>query len=296
MKISDFRLVALFFCVLLLSACFGPRSPQEVTRAFWDAVLNKDAKDVVEYSTLTEPKYYDSFSKDWQGYVPSYGKVIIEDKQASVATELSSPANSGLGSRNFTTYLVLRNGKWSVDYDKTKISVNGGPLGELANTLSTMGNDLSRQLQLSASRFRAEMERMARELEQESHSYRQQAQKHIEQYAEQLRQSIKELEDSINRALEDKNKNLSDKDRRTLRGIADDLGKERDNLSRPTIEAVSKGSQEVSEKQQQLEKLDNDSLADYKKQWRELGEQLEDAMRKMIDEFSSQDKHADTTE
>jgi uncharacterized protein (DUF885 family) len=296
MKISIFRLIALTCLALSLSACFGPKSPQEVTKAFWEAVLDNNAKYAVEYSTLSESKYYDSFSKDWSGYEPSFGKVIIEKKEASVVTEFSSPANSGLASRNFTTYLVLSNGEWKVDYDRTKDSVLGGSLGDLVSTLNKMGDDLSKQLQSSADRFRVEMERMARVLEQESRSYRQQAQKTLEQYAEQLRKSIKELQDSINRALKEENKNLSDKDKRTLREISEDLDMESESLSRPNYETVAKGSQEFSENQQQLEMMDNDSLVEYKKEWRELGKRFEDAMRKMMNELSSQYKGGDMTE
>lgn len=287
----------LLTCLLLsLSACFAPKTPQDVTRAFWEAVLNNNANKAVEYSTLTDPTYYDSFSKDWRGFQPSFGKITIEEKEASVETELASPANSGQDNRRFTTYLVLRNGAWKVDYDQTKNSIHGGPLGELFSKINQLGDDLSWQFLSSAEGFKLDMERMGKELEQMSDSFGQQASKSIEKYAEQLRKSIKALEESINRALEDESNNLSDKDKRALQGIASELDKDSENLSEPSVEAVTEGSKHIGNTQQQLESIDNDALAEYKKEWHELSQQFAEAMRKMMDELSSLTGGDNTTE
>lgn len=284
------RLVILICFVLPLSACFGPKTPQDVTKSFWDAVLESNAKDAVEYSTLADTKNYDSFSTDWDGYQPSFGKVIIEEKEASIATEFSSPANSGKKNRSFTTYLVLRNEEWKVDYDRTKESIHGGALGDIIGRLSHLGEDISSQVKSSADSFKHEMDRMGKELEQMSDSLGQQASKSIEIYAEQLRKSIKELEESINRALDEENNSLSDDDKRVLEEIAAGLDKDSESLSDPDIEAVTAGSKNVGDTRKQLETIDNDSLGEYKKEWRELSKQFEDAMHKLMAELSSLDE------
>ena len=296
MKRIVLRLIVLTCFVLLLSACFGPKTPQDVTQNFWNAALNNNAKDAVKYSTLTDTKYYDSFLKDWNGYQSSFGKVTIEEKVASVVSEFSGPANSGQDNRSFTTYLVLRNKEWKVDYDRTKNSIHGGALGDLFSKLGHLGDDLSSQIISSADSFKLEMDRMGKELEQMSDSFGQQASKSIEKYAEQLRNSIKELEDSINRALKEENNNLSDEDRRVLREIAADLDQDSESLSEPSVEAVARGSKKVGEKQKQLEMIGNDSLDEYKKEWRELSKQFEEAMRMMMNELSSLTEGNDTIE
>jgi hypothetical protein len=287
MKKFVLHLIVLACLGLPLSACFGPKTPQDVSQTFWEAVLNNNAKNAVEYSTLTDPKYHDSFLKDWDGFQPSFGKITIEEKVASVASEFTSPANSGQDNRRFTTYLVLRNEEWKVDYDRTKKSIHGGALGDLFNKLNQLGDDISMQFESSADSFKLEMDRMGKELGKMSNSLGQQASKSIEKYAEELRKSIKELEESINRALKEENNNLSDEDKRVLQGIAADLAQDSENLSEPSVKTVTEGSRNIGETQQQLDTIDNDSLDDYKKEWHELSKQFEEAMRKMTDELSS---------
>jgi hypothetical protein len=248
MKKMILRLIGFIGLVVLLAACFGPKTPQAVSQAFWQAVVNNEADVAVNTSTLTEPKYYDGFAMDWAGYQPAFGKVVIDDKAASIDTEMTGPANSGQANRRFTTYLVLDNREWKVDYDRTKQSIRGGPLGELVDKLDQMGSDLSRQLASSADAFRIEMERLGKELAQLSEQSRQQASKRIEEYAEQLRRSIKALKESINRALEEEDNNLSDDDKRRLREIAADLDQNNERLSEPSVEAVTRGGESVGEK------------------------------------------------
>jgi hypothetical protein len=293
MKKMILRLIVISSLVVLLAACFGPKTPQAVSQAFWKAVVHNEADDAVNSSTLTEPKYYDGFAMEWAGYQPSFGKVVIEDKAASIDTEMISPANSGQANRRFTTYLVLANSEWKVDYNRTKQSIHGGPLGELVDKINQVGSDLSQQLASSADAFRIEMERLGKELGQLSEQSHQQASKHIEEFAEQLRRSIKELEESINLALQEKDSNLSDDDKRTLREIADDLDQDKERLSEPSVEAVTRGGESVGKKQKRLEAIDNNSLHKYKKVWRQLSRQLEKDLRQLLDSLSSREGQDD---
>lgn len=294
------RLVVLTSLTLPLAACFGPGTPQEVTQAFWEAVFDNDTGDIVDYSTLTGPEYYDGFLSDWAGYQSSFGKVTIEDKVASIDTELYGPANSSQSNRRFTTYLVLRDKAWKVDYDRTKLSIRGGPIGELFEKLNKAGGDLSRQIESSADAFRLEMERLGKELEQKSESMGQQASESIEKYAEQLRNSLQELEESINRALENEDNNLTDKDKRQLREISADLDEDSESLSGSgagvvTARVVTESGKNLGVNQQRLEAIDNESLNEYRKEWLDLGRQYEEIMRHMMDELSPNTEHDDAT-
>lgn len=273
---------------LMLSGCYGPSTPQEVGQDFWEAVLTDDKSDVVEYSTLTDEKYYDRFSKDWVDCQLSFGKLVIDQQEASIDTELAGPTNSGQDDRHFTTYLVLRDEKWKVDYERTGRSIKGGVLGELFSTLNQIGNELSKQIQSSADSFSHEMDRMSKEIEQFSREVEQQASESMEKYAEQMRKSIEALEESINRALEEEDNRLSDEDKRVLKVIADDLKKDSDKLSSPSVKAVTDGSQHMSETYTQLELINNDAFDKYKKEWRAFSQQYKEAMRKMMDDLSVQ--------
>jgi len=273
---------------LMLSACFGPSTPQEVGQAFWEAVLKDDKSAVVEYSTLTDEKYYDRFSKDWADFHLSLGKRVIDQQEASIDTQLTGPTNSDQDSRHFTTYLVLRDKKWKVDYERTGRSIKGGVLGELFSTVNQIGNELSKQIQSSVDSFSHEMGRMSKELEQLSREFEQQASESMEKYAEQIRKSIEALEESINRALEEEDNRLSDEDKHVLKVMADKLKKDSDKLSSPSVKAVTDGSQHMSETYTQLEMINNDASDKYKKEWRALSQQYKEAMRKMMDDLSVQ--------
>lgn len=287
------RVIILLGSILFLSSCFGPETPQEVSKAFWEAVINNDVGDVVKYSTLTDAKSYDAFSKDWQGYQPTWGRVTIDKDAANVVSEFTKSSDADHGHRKFITYLVKRNGEWLVDYKRTNIAAHGGVLGSLFDKLGQFSDDLSNQLNSSADDFKKQMDQMSRELEEKAKSFGDEAAKSIDKYAEKLRNSIQELEDSINRALKDDD-NLSDHDRHVLRVAADDLDQNRENLEKPSVEAIYKSTRSVADTHQQLETVNSDSVDKYKPEWRDLTRKIEDQMRNMLDELSAQ-FNGDTT-
>lgn len=289
MKKSITRILVLTGMAVMLSACFGPKSPQEVTQTFWEGVIQNNTDDIVEYSTLADAAHYDGFSKEWSGYHASWGKVIIEGNQASVVSKFDSPANSGMDDRQFTTHLVKQDDTWRVDYERTGTEVRGGALADLFGKFSKLGDDIARQFESSANDFNAEMERMGSELEKMSDEFEQQASKTLEQYAEKLQKSMKELEESINRALEDDNNKLSDKDRRVLKEVSTDLSENNDKLDNSDVESIADSSKRIGTARLKLESLESDSLSQYKKQWQDLSTQFERDVKKMLDELSAGD-------
>lgn len=289
MNKSVLRSFLLVCTMLSLTACFGPKTPQEVAQVFWKAVLNNDVEGAVKYSTLTDKEHYDALSKDWTGYQASWGRVIIDGDEASIVSEFTAPANSGRNNRKFVTYLVRQDGVWKVDYDRTKMAVRGGVLGNLLDKLGQLGDELSQQMNSSADDFKREMDRMSKQLEQMADSINAEASKSVNKFAEELRKSIKELEDSINRALKDDN-NMSDHDRQVLQAAADDLHQDNERLANPTVEAIGKSSSNIGKTQQQLDNLNSDSMDKYKQEWHALTRKIENDMRRMLDELASSAK------
>jgi len=280
------RCIVLLYPILLLLACFGPNTPQEVTQAFWKSVVNNDAGKAVEYSTLVDVKQYDRFSKDWDGFRPSWGKVVIEGDEASVESRFSKSGDAQADNREFITYLVRRNGKWIIDYARTNEAVQGGVFSNLVEKLSRAGKDISAQFGITANDFNGEMERYGKKLEKMSGELNRQATEIIEKFSADLRNSIKELEESINRALEEQDKNLSERDRRVLHEVATDLNNDSENLSQPGIQPIAYGSKDIAMAQQRLDSIDDQVAGKYKKQWHEWSEKIEAAMKNMLDELS----------
>jgi len=283
----NLRLFLITCSVILLSACSAPKTPQEVTRAFWEAVLNNDAGKAAKYSTLVDPQKYDGFSKDWTGYQPSWGKVVIEGNRASIVSEFFSPARSGQENRQLTTYLVRIDEQWKVDYDRTGRGISGGAFAELFDRLSQMGDEFSQQLQYSSSEFNAEMERLGDELEAKSSELDRQASEIMDRYAKELNETIDELVDSINRALEDGKEKLSDKDRQVLIEVSNDLEAGSQELSDPDAQSIAENSVSVGHAQVRLQSIENDAFSEYQKQWQELTEQYKQDVEKMLAELNS---------
>ena len=283
----NLRVFLITCAVILLSACSTPDTPQEVTRAFWEAVLNNDAGKAAKYSTLVDPQKYDGFSKDWTGYQPSWGKVVIEGNKASVESEFFGPARSGQENRQLTTYLVRIDEQWKVDYDRTGQGISGGTFGELFDRLSQMGDEFSQQLQYSSSEFNAEMERLGDELEAKSSELDRQASEIMDRYAKELNETIDELVDSINRALEDGKEKLSDKDRQVLIEVSNELEAGSKELSDPDAQSIAENSVSIGHAQVRLQSVDNDAFSEYQKQWQELTEQYKQDVENMLAELKS---------
>lgn len=292
MKKSLLRLFIPSFAALLLSACLGPQTPLDVSKAFWQAVIHDAPEKAVEYSTLTSTKSYDGFGKDWSGYQPTWGRIVIDGDKASVDVTFSRPGKAEAPQQAITTYLVRRNQVWLVDYAHTAESVHGGVLGSLFSTLNQVGNDVSKQLQASANAFSAEMARLGKELEAQSNALNQQATESLQQYAEQLRKSIKALQESIDRALRDHDKQLTDRDKQALHEVSADLDKDNEKLAEPTAKSIADSGRDIGAARVKLNAVDGDALSEYKKQWRELSEQFEEDVQTILDDLSAQTEGA----
>ena len=281
------RSLLLLLSALLLSGCLGPKTPQEVTEAFWRSVVKNDVQSAVAYSTLTDESNYDAFDTDWSGYQPIWGRVVIEGNEASVESEFVKPGRSEDLSKKFITYLVKKDEKWLVDYARTGKSLRGGPLGELFDRLGKMGDEISRQIGASARDMDQEMERLTTELERYSEELSLRAEESMQQFGETLQQSMNELEESIRRALKEQKEKLSDEDRRTLTEVANDLDEEGDTLSEPTVQSISSSGKSIAEAQVKLSQVNSKAIDNYKRQWQEWAEKFEADMQNLVDSLSA---------
>lgn len=278
------HLFALMCSLLLLSACVDENSPQDVTKAFWGSVVRSDAEGVAKYSTLGDAKAYDGFGRDWSGFSPSLGKIIIDGDKASIVTTLSVPGNSVDAYSAVETYLVRQDGGWKVDYDRTGKQFGGGALATLFGQLAKIGSSLSDQFKAASDEFAVKMDRMGEQLEGISSSIGDRASEVIEKYGEDLRRSIEELARSAQQALKAEERQLSDSERRVLEDVVTDLNEGSEQLSRSTLQSIAEGGKALAAARQQLDAIDNEAIEPYKERWREWGERLEADTQKMLDE------------
>ncbi len=285
---SRLRTAALLGSALLLAACSGPQSPQEVTKAFWGSVIDNDKQNAVEYSTLSDVAQYDGFSRDWHGLQPQWGRVVIDGDRASIATRFDDPKDTGAAQpREFATVLVRRDEHWKVDYARTSENIRG-PLADLFGRLNRLGEDLSRRLEAASNDTAAEMDRLSDRIERFSASASEQAADRLEQFGRALRQSLRDLAEFAQRALDERGDKLPEPDRRTLRGVVADLNSDSDRLSHPTLQSVAQSGRSAADAQRRLDALDADSVRAYKEQWREQGDRIEQELKKMVEALSAE--------
>ncbi len=286
MKLSILRNLALLLLTLSLSACFLKKTPQETAEAFWEAVLEGDAQSAVEYSTLTDVNAYDAFSKDWTGFEPTWGKVVIEGDRARVDARFVDPNSDDTEGRKISTYLVVKDDNWKVDYARTKNEIQGGVFNKLFGKLNEIGDDLAEEFSSSKEEFKSEMERMSQELEAFSDEVSREASENLEKIAEDLQKSLDEMAESIKRSLED-DENLSKQDRRQLNRVVDDLEQSSEQLDDPSVESISEGSKSMARAQREVIIIDEEEMEQYKEKWREMEQEMEAEIQKFLDEFST---------
>lgn len=277
-----FRSLILLMLSILLSGCFGPKTPLEVTEAFWRSVVENDVKSVVAYSTLTTPGNYDAFGHDWRGYQPIWGRIIIEGNNASVESQFVKPGRSDEHNKKFITYLIKQDEKWLVDYAKTEKSLRGGPLGEFLEKISELGDEITRQLGASARNMEQEMAQLSEELERYADTFNQQAEERMNEFAQALRNSMEELESSIRRALKEKRERLNNEERRTLTELANELDQQSDKLADPTVQSISQSGKVMAEAQSELYQLESDAINSDKQQWQGWFEQFWKDMKGLV--------------
>lgn len=291
MKSHYHRFTSLLFATLILSGCFSPKSPQDVTREFWEAVITQNVNNVIKYSTLVDASSYDSFNEKWDGYQLVLGKIVIDANQANVETKFSKIDNNNENQRKLNTYLIKQDDEWKVDYVHTAKSMNGDVFGQFLGQLDVLGKKLSDTLKDSSNKFSIEMKRLEDELKIFAQSTSDEANKIIEQHGAELKKSIEELAKSIERALKEHNDDLSEEDKILLIKISDDLNKSQQTLSEPTVSNINQSNRNLIQVQQQLDELNNENITDYKKQWHDWQYSFERDMQSLLDALSAKQKN-----
>ena len=180
----------LVFSVLMATGCSRPESPQEVSEAFWQAVLEEDAEAAADYSTLVDEAAFDGFEQQWQNVSIEWGRVVIDDKLARVTTTLSGLEGQNEATESLT-YLVRKGDDWLVDYYRTGDALKQGPVwGSLVGQLEKLGEDLKSRWANQSDEMAVELERLGRELQQQAQSMNEDMSALPEEYGDQLSQHL----------------------------------------------------------------------------------------------------------
>lgn len=271
--------------VLVSAGCSRPETPQEVAAAFWQSVADNDADEVVALSTLTSPSQFDGYKRSWTNAVPSFGRVVIEEREASIVTRLP-PEEGSEGKRlELITYLVSAEDGWVVDYERTGDPIlNPSPFSGLMGQLNKLGEKLSESFDQSSDDLSQRMDELARDLEAYSDDLRRQTDEAMSDFGDQLRDAMKDLEDSLDEALED-NEQAPAEDRVILEQASRDLGEKADALEEPTAEHLADASRSIAATGERLSRLSSETWAEYRGQWEERLDEIRDDMKAFFEDL-----------
>lgn len=278
MKILS-RITALACSLLLLSACGGPETPQEVTETFWTAVSENDSDAVVEYSTLNDPAGYDRFARDdWADVKLSWGKVVIDETEASIVTEVARPGEPEDEKLSFSTYLVRQGETWKVDYARTADDLRASSaLDNIFRKVNAFGREVSDQFDKASRELDRNLKSMTEQFRALSESVKESTSENVERYGDELRRQMGELADSIDRALKEHEGRLSGEDEKTLLAVSNDL-----HESSEGSDSIAENGSALTSALQRLEEVDSRVIDDYRAQWQEWRENMEVRLQELV--------------
>jgi len=277
--------------VILLSACSKPQTPLEVSQVFWQAVIEGNVSDVVNYSTLGSEKGYEAFSRDWSGMQPSWGKIIIEEHEARVHTQVSKPDASQSEMLYFVTFLVKQGDQWKVDYDRTEnVVLASSEVSDFINRITTIGNEISLQFEEASKTVTAELESLNNQLIQLTESLGVQATSAIEKYSDIMRQHLEALSSSIEKAINEQDSRISPADRKMMEETVSELGKSSRKLAQPDMNSITETGEVIVITRKNLETLDTGTFQEYQAQWQQWINEVSVDLVKLLNEMSAEIK------
>lgn len=280
--------------LVLIAGCSHPESPQEVAAAFWQAMADNDTDDVVEFSTLSSEAEVDGYQRNWTDAVPSFGRVVIDDSEATIVTRL--PVNTGPeGERlELTTFLVWDQDRWLVDYQRTgDVLLNPSPFVGIMSELGRLKDRLSENLSSSSNNLEATMNELVRDFGAYSEAMSKQAEDAVDEFGSTLQKAMEDLQNSIEEAL-DNSKQATPGDRVILEQAAADLGNKAEALSQPTMASLGDASKALAETGEQFTHLSRETLREYQGEWEEklsaIRDETEAFFADLHQRFSSEGK------
>lgn len=251
----------------LMAGCSKPETPQEVAAAFWQAMADNDAEDVVAFSTLSDTAGFDGYGRNWANAVPSFGRVVIDGRQATIVTRLPTDTGAEGERLELTTYLTRQKSHWLVEYQRTgDVILNPSPFDGLMGELGRLKNRLSESWSSTSDNLEANMSELARDFDAYSEAMSQQAEDAVEAFGETLQKAMKDLQKSIDDALNNSTNPTPD-DKVILEQAARELGNKAEALSKPTMKSLSDASHTLAETGAQLTHLSRKTLGEYQDVW-----------------------------
>lgn len=284
-----FPLLALL--ALLLSGCSKPETPQQVSQAFWQSVINNDVAGVVRYSTLGSESGYEAFSRDWSGMIPSWGKIIIEEREARVHTHVSKPDAASSEMLNFVTYLVKQDEQWKVDYENTEKAVlASAAVADFVNRITTLGNEISQQFEDAGKTLSSELEELHDKYQALAEDLGSQTSQALEDYSLLMRKHLDALSQSIADALREKQDEIPPADRQIMEDTVKELNASSEQLTQPDLDSIADTGEVIVITRKNLASLDAETFNQYQLQWQEWMDRVSEDLNNLFEQLAKETK------
>ncbi|NOT11783.1 MAG: hypothetical protein HOP23_08135 [Methylococcaceae bacterium] len=159
-QIKSPALLAGLFCLLFLfTACQAPKSPEDVTSAFWTSLIKANIVEAKQYATKnTQPLITEQETRT--NTVLHTGEIVINAQLATVETIMTENDRTF----SFDTALVKENDQWKVDYQQTLLNISAMPFNGIMKNLEQLGNDLNEKLEQQMPLFEKQIESFGEQL------------------------------------------------------------------------------------------------------------------------------------
>ena len=281
---ATIRLITLLLAAVLLVSCEKkPATVEEVSTAFWQAVIANDEDAVVANSTLQSAAEFDAFSRAWENMTPSLGAQFIDGDQAQVNTRIGMSA-AAASSLEFVTYLVKHENGWRVDYTRTAEAVRiSGAVVDFVSRMTSLGENVQRQLEASSADIASRLTLFVDQLDKLSGHYQQRADQAIDQAAASMGRLLEEFTASLQQAVEELDQsNGGDASRSQLEESAESLQSSSEALQNPSIDTIASTGRQLVIVSDKLARLSDQKLQHYRRRWEQLAEEFRQELASLV--------------
>lgn len=163
--------------LLMLTGCQTAKTPDEVTAAFWEALIEDKLEIAKAYAT---PASRDLVKKEpnLENASVETGQIVINDPAASVETIITLTTNEEAGKTlSFNTVLAKEHDQWLVDYRQTLLNISSQPFNGIIRSLKSLGDIFNKQLEQQLPLIEKQIESFGQELKKQLDEFGRQLEK-----------------------------------------------------------------------------------------------------------------------
>ena len=172
------RLAGLFSLLFMLSGCQAVSTPEQVTLAFWEAMMQGNLESARRHATH-ETQNLVTKQQNLEGASIEIGEVVIDGPKATVSTSMTLKKPENNKHLSFNTVLLKEHDLWKVDYQQTLNNLSILPFGELFNSLRAIGDTINKELEQQIPLFEKQIKSFSEELIRQLDEFRRNLEKSI---------------------------------------------------------------------------------------------------------------------